>query len=304
MLFGRSPSGSPNQHSAGFSELNRGFGQLGAGTRGAAANGLYLRGAQRLPSGWRRIHFPNVISVMPAPFTCVIVDDNEINRLTLEHLVELTPELALVASLPGSLEALRYFREGGKADLLLLDIEMPHLTGLELARLLPQPAPAIILVTTHRDFAVDAFELQAADYLVKPVDLPRFTQAVTRILDRYQPTPAPAAPTSGLVVSSSELFVKVGTRMLRLDFDEVLFIEALSTYSVLVTRTHKHIVYLTLKALAERLPFAHFVRAHRSYIVNTQRIDAIEDHMLTLGKHEVPVGKSYQETFYGRLRGL
>jgi two-component system, LytTR family, response regulator len=237
---------------------------------------------------------------MPTPFACVIVDDNEINRLTLEHLVELSPELELVASLPGSLETLQYFRAGGRADLLLLDIEMPHLTGLELARLLPQPAPAIIVVTTHRDFAVDAFELQAADYLVKPVDLPRFTQAVTRVLNRQQPPAAPAA----VDAVGSELFIKVGTRMLRLNFDEVLFIEAMSTYSILVTATQKHIVYLTLKALADRLPFAHFVRVHRSYIVNTQRIDAIEDHMLLLGKYEVPVGKSYQDGFYGRLRGL
>ncbi|MDU0370867.1 LytR/AlgR family response regulator transcription factor [Hymenobacter endophyticus] len=241
---------------------------------------------------------------MPASFTCVIVDDNEINRLTLEHMVELTPELTLMASLAGSLEALQYFRQGGQADLLLLDIEMPHLTGLELARLLPQPAPAVIMVTTHRDFAVDAFELQVVDYLVKPVDLPRFTQAVTRALDRHQLQVAAVAPAPVIDTPSSELFIKVGTKMLRLDFNEVLFIEAMSTYSILVTGTQKHIVYMTLKALTDRLPFAHFVRAHRSYIVNTQRIDAIEDNMLQLGKYEVPIGKSYQEEFYRQIRGL
>lgn len=242
---------------------------------------------------------------MSAPFACVIVDDNEINRLTLEHLVELTPELTLAASIPGSLEALQYFRQGGKADLLLLDIEMPHLTGLELARLLPQPAPEVIMVTTHRDFAVDAFELQVADYLVKPVDLARFTQAIARFLNRRKPHEAPAsvAPATAEPLSS-ELFIKVGTKMLRLDFNDVLFIEAMSTYSILVTATQKHIVYMTLKALTDRLPFAHFVRVHRSYIVNTQRINSIEDNMLQLGKYEVPVGKSYQEAFYQQLRGL
>ncbi|MET4108908.1 LytTR family DNA-binding domain-containing protein [Hymenobacter sp. UYP22] len=240
---------------------------------------------------------------MPAALTCVIVDDNEINRLTLEHMVELTPDLTLVASLAGSLEALQYFRQGGQADLLLLDIEMPHLTGLELARLLPQPAPTVIMVTTHRDFAVDAFELQVLDYLVKPVDLPRFTQAITKVINRRQLQLAATSP-APTEVQSSELFIKVGTKMLRLNFDEVLFIEALSTYSILVTSTQKHIVYLTLKALADRLPFAHFVRAHRSYIVNTQRIDAIEDNMLQLGKYEVPIGKSYQEEFYRQIRGL
>lgn len=237
-----------------------------------------------------------------APLTCIIVDDNEINRLTLEHLVDLTPELQLLASLPGGLEALAFFRQGGHCDLLLLDVEMPTLTGLELAKLLPKPVPAIVLVTTHRDFAVAAFELQVVDYLVKPVELVRFNQAVGKVLAARPaalppPGPAKAEP-------APELFVKVGTRSIKINFDDVLYIEALSTYSVLVTTTQKHIVYMTLKALGERLPFAHFVRVHRSYIVNLRRIEAVEDHMLKLGNYEVPVGKSYQEEFARHLRSL
>lgn len=239
---------------------------------------------------------------MPATarLTCIIVDDNEINRLTLEHLVDLTPELELVASLPGGLETLAFFRGGGHCDLILLDVEMPTITGLELAKLLPKPAPAIVLVTTHRDFAVAAFELQVVDYLVKPVGFARFTQAIGKVLAQR-----PAAPP---VVKAAEppadLFVKVGTKTIKINFDEVLYIEALSTYSVIVTTTQKHIVYLTLKALIERLPFAHFVRVHRSYIVNMRRIEAIEDNMLKLGPYEVPVGKSYQEEFSRHLRSL
>ncbi|RZK25658.1 MAG: response regulator transcription factor, partial [Hymenobacter sp.] len=111
---------------------------------------------------------------------CIIVDDNEINRLTLEHLVDLTPELELVASLPGGLETLDFFRNGGQCGLVLLDVEMPTITGLELTKLLPKPAPAIVLVTTHRDFAVAAFELQVVDYLVKPVEFMRFSQAIAK----------------------------------------------------------------------------------------------------------------------------
>jgi len=237
-----------------------------------------------------------------ARLTCIIVDDNEINRLTLEHLVDLTPELELVASLPGALETLTFFRDGGRCDLILLDIEMPTLTGLELAKLLPKPSPALVLVTTHRDFAVAAFELQAVDYLVKPVEFARFNQAVTKVL--AQRPPAVPRPAPKAVEPASDLFVKVGTKTIKINFDDVLYIEALSTYSVLVTTTQKHIVYLTLKALSERLPFAHFVRVHRSYIVNVRRIEAIEDNMLKLGAYEVPVGKSYQEEFTRHLRSL
>jgi two-component system LytT family response regulator len=243
---------------------------------------------------------------MPAttPLTCVIVDDNEINRLTLEHLVDLTPELTLVASLPGGVEALHFFRQGGQCDLLLLDVEMPNLSGLELAKLLPAPAPAIVLVTTHRTFAVAAFELQAIDYLVKPVEFGRFSQTIAKVL-ASRPAARPATPSEpAKTAASTELFVKVGTRTIKVNFDDVLYIEALSTYSVLVTATQKHIVYLTLKSLAERLPFDHFLRVHRSYIVNMQRIEAVEDYMLKLGPYEVPVGKSYQEEFNKNLRSL
>jgi two-component system LytT family response regulator len=238
-----------------------------------------------------------------APLTCIVVDDNEINRLTLEHLIDLTPELELIASLPGALETLTFFRSGGHCDLILLDVEMPTLTGLELAKLLPKPAPAIVLVTTHRDFAVAAFELQVVDYLVKPVEFARFSQAVAKVLAQ-RPAPLASRPAPKAPEPAADLFVKVGTKTIKINFDEVLYIEALSTYSVLVTTTQKHIVYLTLKALIERLPFAHFVRVHRSYIVNLRRIEAIEDNMLKLGTHEVPVGKSYQEEFTRQLRSL
>lgn len=241
------------------------------------------------------------------PLTCVIVDDNEFNRLTLEHLVGMNESLTLLASLGDGVAALRFLEANPPVDLLLLDIEMPELSGLDLVRILPQPIPAIILVTSHRDFAVEAFDLRVVDYLIKPVSFARFHQAITRaIAQRQDKPPRPEAtavlPEPGSIDQS--LFVKVNNRMVRLNFDEVLFIEALSTYSVLVTATQKHIVYATLKSLEERVPFGHFQRVHRSYIVNTQRIEVIEDNMLRMGPYEVPVGKSYLEAFHRGLRNL
>ncbi|MFD1466682.1 LytR/AlgR family response regulator transcription factor [Hymenobacter caeli] len=243
--------------------------------------------------------------MLPAlPLTCAVIDDNEMNRLTLEHLVELTESLTLVASLADGVQALNFLRTHPPVDLLLLDIEMPHLSGLDLVRALPQPAPAIVLVTSHRDFAVEAFALHVADYLVKPVDFARFHQAVARVVARRSPPPEATAVLPAPGSPDQHLFVKVNNKLVRLNFGDVLFIEAMSTYSVLVTAAQKHIVYATLKALEERLPFAHFQRVHRSYIVNTQRIEAVEDNTLRLGPYEVPVGKSYQEEFYRSLRNL
>ncbi|RTQ46524.1 response regulator transcription factor [Hymenobacter gummosus] len=242
----------------------------------------------------------------PPVLRCVIVDDNEINRFTLEHFVELTEGLELVASLPDARAALSLMRSAEQPiDVLLLDIEMPHLSGLELVPLLPSPAPDVVLVTSHPNFAVDAFDLRVTDYLVKPVEYPRFLKAVDRVrAHRVSAAPAPTADPTPATFENSELFVKVNNKLVRLDFNEVLFIEAMSTYSILVTETQKHIVYITLKALEERLPFAHFRRVHRSYIVNTRRIDSVHDNMLQLGSYEVPVGKSYAEEFMKQLRGL
>jgi two-component system LytT family response regulator len=231
------------------------------------------------------------------PLTCVIVDDNEMSRLALEHFVALTPGLELAATLPDGLAALHFLQTHPAIDLLLLDIEMPRLTGLELIRILPQPLPAIVLVTSHQNFAAEAFELPVADYLVKPVEYARFLQAVQRVYT-LQPRPAPAPP------ADPNVFAKVNGRLVRINFDDVFYIEALSTYSVLVTATHKHIVHITLKHLEERLPFSHFVRVHRSYIVNTRRIDAIDDHQLTLGPYTVPVGKLHKAELMRRLAPL
>jgi DNA-binding LytR/AlgR family response regulator len=234
--------------------------------------------------------------------TCAIIDDDEINRLTLEHYVELTPNLKLEASLADGIAGLTFFREGNRVDVLFLDIEMPHLSGLELLRVLTDP-PEVIITTARQDFAVDAFELRVTDYLVKPFDFARFTQAVQRVQSRT--VASPAAPAND-GPANADLFVKVNSRMVRINFDEVLYVEALSDYVNIVTPKHKYIVYTTLKALENRLAqFANFARVHRSYLLNTQHIESIEDNTANLqGGHFVPIGKSYQESFYKSLQRI
>ncbi|MDO7852506.1 LytR/AlgR family response regulator transcription factor [Hymenobacter convexus] len=246
-----------------------------------------------------------------APLRCLIVDDNEASRLMLAHLVGLTESLALVASLPDGVQALHFLQTQPPVDILLLDIEMPELTGLALIPLLPTPQPEIILVTTHRGFALEAFELHVTDYLVKPLDYARFRQAIDVAVRRRRAAltqaaaaALPVAAQNGTLDNWSELFVKVNNRLVKLNFDDVLYIEAMSMYSVLVMANHKYIVHATLKQLAERLPFAHFQRVHRSYIVNTRLIDSIEDNTLVVGPYEVPLAKSYQETLFNSIRSL
>ncbi|SNR74490.1 MULTISPECIES: LytR/AlgR family response regulator transcription factor [Hymenobacter] len=243
---------------------------------------------------------------MTAPvLTCAIIDDEEINRLTLEHYISLTDSLALVTSMDDALQGLNYFRAGNKVDVLFLDVQMPQLNGLDLLRVLPDP-PIVILTTAHEDFAVDAFDLRVTDYLVKPFDYARFSRAVQRALQARVAAPAvvpaPAPPTAP---PDNDLFVKVNNKMVRINFDEVIYIEALSDYVVIVTDKQKYIVYTTMKALDARLPFDHFVRVHRSYILNMRRIEAIEDGAAVVpGGHHVPIGKSYQEAFFRKLNRI
>jgi DNA-binding LytR/AlgR family response regulator len=167
-------------------------------------------------------------------------------------------------------------------------------------RVLTDP-PEVIITTARQDFAVDAFELRVTDYLVKPFDFARFTQAVQRVQPRQNPVvAAPEGP------ANTDLFVKVNSRMVRINFDEVLYVEALSDYVNIVTLKHKYIVYTTLKALENRLAtFANFIRVHRSYLLNTQHIESIEDNTANLrAGHFVPIGKSYQEAFYKSLQRI
>jgi len=246
-----------------------------------------------------------------APATCVIVDNNEIDLYLIEHLVGLTEGLRLVASFTKAREALHFLQAHPEIDLLLLDIEMPELSGLALMRELAAPYPSVIIISGHRDFALEAFDLHVADYLLKPVEYKRFEEAVRQFQLRRAapaavPAPAPALPaaTPDFLPAGHDLFVKVNNRLMRLNFDEVLYIEAMSTYSTLVTAKQKFIVHYTLKSIAERLPFAHFRRVHRSYIVNTHLIDSIEDNVLLLAGHEVPLAKSYQDELLQGLRSL
>lgn len=249
------------------------------------------------------------------PISCVIVDNNEIDLYLTEHLVERNPLLHLLASFTDAHEALRFLQAHPEVELLLLDIEMPGLSGLELMQLLARPHPAVIIISIHRNFAVEAFDLHVADYLLKPVLHSRFEEAIARLPQRVAaapasepmllpPGPAPTELAWDLDNDSHDLFVKVNNRLLRLNFDDVLYIEAMSTYSVLVTARQKHIVHYTLKSIVERLPFAHFRRVHRSYVVNTKLIDSIEDNVLTLAGHEVPLAKSYQDELYHSIRSL
>lgn len=231
--------------------------------------------------------------------TCLIVDDDSASRLLLEKYVSQETDLVLLDSVDSGERALEFFAENPELHLLFLDIQMPGITGIDVLQRLPTGhATRAILTTGDREFAVEAFELQAFDYLVKPILPERFKASVERARKALQLEGKTADNQK-----AKEFFFKTSNKFVRVRTDEILYVEALSDYVVLVMEQGpKHIVHSTMKAMEEKLlPFG-FMRIHRSYIANLEKVQAVAEHQATLGGKRIPVSKSYQEEFYAKIK--
>lgn len=232
--------------------------------------------------------------------TCLIVDDNAMARVALRNLVEDLGQIEVVAECEDAVAAMRVLHER-TVDLLLLDVELPKMSGLELIEALPHP-PLVILITSKAEYAVDAFRLDIVDYLLKPVQFVRLTQAIERVrekLKRRQPVPpAPAAGDEALI------FVKTSHGLQRINPREVRYLQAMGDYVNLVTADKRYPVLGRLKELLQRLPAGRFVRSHRSYAINLDHLERIEDSAAIIGKDSIPISDSYRAEVYARLKML
>jgi DNA-binding LytR/AlgR family response regulator len=215
-----------------------------------------------------------------------------------------TPFLEASAACSSAIEAAEVLRSQA-FDVLFLDVEMPLMSGLDLLRTLPDP-PQVVLITSSQSYAVQAFEFAVADYLLKPLSYPRFMQAAQKVLEaitaqRAAPTEAEAALPAG---GAEFTFVKVDNKLVRVDFADVFFVEALGDYVHLVTSRGKLIVYSTMRAIEEKFPPQHFVRVHRSFIINIDYVQALEDNSLLIKDKYIPVGQTYMRALLQRLNKL
>lgn len=230
-----------------------------------------------------------------AALRCLVVDDDPLSVQVVLNCIANTAFLTAVGSFTNPIEAAEALRTA-PVDVLFLDVEMPLMSGIDLLRTLQQP-PLVVLITSSKEYAVQAFEHAAVDYLVKPVSYARFLQAAQKALSLAQRAAAEAPEAAG----TGFTFVKVDTKLVRVAFNEVHHIEALGDYIHIVTDQNKLIVYSTMKAVEEKFPGSHFVRVHRSFIVNLNRIQALEDNSLIVeGKH-IPVGQTYLRDVMLRL---
>ena len=227
---------------------------------------------------------------------CIIVDDDRASRMVVAKCIERTDSLELVGEYDNAIEAINAIKKE-KIDLIFLDIEMPEMSGMEFIESV-KDLPQVIFITSKTDYAADAFNYNVTDYIVKPINYARFTKAIEKaesIVDSIQ------VPTEK---GSTHLFVKTGTTYVRLDLDNIVWIEALGDYVNIYTNDSRHTILSTMKTLEAKLPPNQFVRIHRSYIVSLSKINEIEDNTASLGDKVLPVSRHYKENLMQRLELL
>ena len=233
---------------------------------------------------------------------CLVVDDEQLARKLLESFIAKMPNLTLVQSCKNPMEAMEVL-QNQHVDLLFLDIQMPDLLGTDLVKVIPQK-PAVIFTTAYKEYALEGFELQAVDYLLKPFSFERFAQAANKA-HALLSAPAAAQPTPGPAVVKSKTFltVKADHRLYRINYSDLLYVEGLKEYVTFYTSERKIVSLESLKQLESDLPSDQFVRVHRSYIVNKGKVDALYGNQLEIGEKAIPIGASYKAVAVKELFG-
>ncbi|GAB6121914.1 LytR/AlgR family response regulator transcription factor [Dysgonomonas termitidis] len=226
---------------------------------------------------------------------CVIIDDEPLAIDLLKTYVVKTPFLELTGTFNNALSAMDTI-SNGNVDVLFLDINMPQITGLEFSKTLP-PTTKIIFTTAYDQYAVDGFRLNALDYLLKPINYTEFLQAANKALEWFKLTAASSNDSSTSTATS--IFVKSGYRMEKIEFDDILYIENQKDYVKFHLENQKEPVssLMSMQSLEEKLPEKQFMRVHRSFIVNLDKIKTIERNCVVFGKEYIPVSESYKVKF-------
>ncbi|TGE28814.1 LytR/AlgR family response regulator transcription factor [Hymenobacter metallicola] len=227
---------------------------------------------------------------------CLIIDDEPFARELLEGYIRQIPSLTLLASCEHVFDALEVLQQQ-KIDLIFSDINMPQVNGIEFIQSLHNP-PYVVFVTAYPNFALDGFELDALDYIVKPVSFPRFLKAVNKaqqIINSRPATPVPAAP--------QFLFVKEGHSLQRVLFDEIYYIEGMRDYIKIILKNRVIITYLRMSRVEDQLPAERFTRIQKSYIVRMDAIKAISGNEAELYDlpEKLPIGKQHKEALLARF---
>ncbi|UYZ62798.1 LytR/AlgR family response regulator transcription factor [Hymenobacter weizhouensis] len=245
---------------------------------------------------------------------CIAVDDEPLALRLVASFIEQTPFLKLVGTYNSAVAALRGLQQTPAVDVLFLDIQMPDLNGLELARILDRgpgsASPRVIFTTAFHQYALEGYKVDALDYLLKPFDATDFERAARKAQAYFElvrrPAPAPTAPGPASAAEAQDyLFLKVEYQLVRVALQDILYIEGLKDYVKVYRRSEaRPLLSLTsLKALEEKLPPRRFMRVHRSFIVALDQIDSVSRGLIQVAGHSVPISDNYRAAFEQYLNG-
>jgi DNA-binding LytR/AlgR family response regulator len=226
---------------------------------------------------------------------CVVIDDEPLARKGLKEYIADVDFLNLVGEYDNPLKAAESIGKG-EVQLLFLDIQMPRITGLDFFKTLRNPPP-VIFTTAYPQYALEGFEVNALDYLVKPISFSRFLAAALKAKEYYEVR----EKNTGTGTDHDYFFIKADSKLVKIVFDEVLYVEALQNYVTIHTATKKYMTYLTFKAVEDYLPADKFLKVHKSYIVAASKIDSIEGNDIRVGQQHIPISRNQKEEVMEKL---
>ena len=237
---------------------------------------------------------------------CIIIDDEALARVIITNHCSKQADLNVVSEFDNAIAAIKYLNQE-RVDLIFLDIHMPDFTGFDFIQTLKNP-PKIILTTSDRNFAIEAFEYECiVDYLVKPVEFPRFLKAIQKAR-QFQTISKKAVPIDKEVktqtTEGTDLYVNIDRRLIKINFDSILIIEAKGDYILIKTEGKNYTVHSTLKKIEEKLPENKFLKIHRSFVINFHKIVDIEDNSVLIAKDVIPISRSNRPILMKRLNLL
>ena len=234
---------------------------------------------------------------------CIIIDDEEMARAIIAQFVSKNTNIKIESEFSNAMQAIKYLNQNN-VDLIFLDVHMPDFTGFDFIQTIKNP-PKIILVTSDKNFAIEAFEYECiVDYLVKPISEERFMKAIQKANSAQISSSTPKVATSVSEDNANEFYVNIDRRLIKIEFNSVLIVEAKGDYIHIKTEGKNYVVHSTLKKIEDKLPKDLFLKVHRSFIINTKKIIDIEDNSVLIAKDVIPVSRANRPELMKRLNLL
>nr|WP_315033018.1 LytTR family DNA-binding domain-containing protein [uncultured Chryseobacterium sp.] len=232
---------------------------------------------------------------------CIVIDDEPLARLEMRSLIGETSKIDVLGEFSNAPSALDFLKDN-EVDLIFLDIEMPMVTGLEFAEMLPKKS-LIIFTTAYSQYALKSYELEAVDYLLKPIDPQRLEKAIDKAVLYTELLSKDTVKNTVESNTTDFLFIKADRRFYKIAFAEIKFIEGLKDYVVIHTRQQKLITAMNLKTIHQKISGENFIRVSKSYVVNADYIDSFDNHNIYIEEAEIPIGDVYKPEFFTKYAG-